>query len=106
MTRLLNESHDDYPRVVAALNDRWRVIECRDRVQWILQWRATPETCASDRWRGWAYCRTAEALKRCCTEQRIKIDPAAAAILGSLPARIENDHLAPDGLDASEARAP
>jgi hypothetical protein len=32
----LNESYDDYPRVVAKLNDRWRVIECRDRVQWIL----------------------------------------------------------------------
>jgi len=32
----LNESYDGYPRVVAKLNDRWRVIECRDRVQWIL----------------------------------------------------------------------
>ena len=36
MTDALNESYDDGPRVVAHLNDRWRVIECRDQVQWIL----------------------------------------------------------------------
>jgi hypothetical protein len=34
------ESDDDYPCTVAFLNYRWRVIECRDRVQWILQYRA------------------------------------------------------------------
>lgn len=33
------EEADSYPAVVARLNDRWRVIECRDGMQWILQQR-------------------------------------------------------------------
>ena len=66
----INESYDDYPRIVARLNDRWRIIECRDRVQWILQKRT-----AEARWTGRSYCRTAEALRRCCREERIEIDP-------------------------------
>jgi hypothetical protein len=33
------EEADSYPAVIARLNDRWRVIECRDGMQWILQLR-------------------------------------------------------------------
>jgi hypothetical protein len=33
------ESSEDYRDVVLILNDRWRVIEGRDRIQWILQYR-------------------------------------------------------------------
>jgi hypothetical protein len=36
-----NESAEGYSPVVAVLNGKWRVIECRDRVQWILQSRDT-----------------------------------------------------------------
>jgi hypothetical protein len=39
----MRESADDYARIVAILNDRWRVIECPDRIQWILQHRGSPE---------------------------------------------------------------
>jgi hypothetical protein len=80
----MNESYDDYPRIVARLNDRWRVIECRDRVQWILQ-KHTGE----DRWTGRSYCRTSEALRRCCLEERIEIDPAVLASLFELPTWLE-----------------
>lgn len=45
------ESADDYHRVVAVLNDRWRVIECRDGIQWVLQRRGSPETIRGDDWR-------------------------------------------------------
>ena len=40
--RLL-ETADDYGGVVVSLNPDWRVIECRDRVQWVLQHRGSPK---------------------------------------------------------------
>lgn len=82
----LNESHDDYPRVVANLNERWRVVECRDRGQWVLQWRSGgPETCRSDTWRGRGYFRTSEALKRAVREQRLSVDHDAERVISALP---------------------
>ena len=38
------ESDDAYNAVIAHLNDDWRVIECLDRIQWILQFRASSKT--------------------------------------------------------------
>src|SRR6516162_9889248 len=80
----MNESYDDWPHIVARLNDRWRIIECRDRVQWILQKRT-----AEARWTGRSDCRTSEALRRCCLEERIEIDPAVIASLFELPTWFE-----------------
>jgi hypothetical protein len=54
----LVESDDSYPRVVAILNDQWRVIECRDGMRWILQYRNRAKSVAKHTWRGRSYCRT------------------------------------------------
>jgi hypothetical protein len=35
----LREDDEAYPYVVARLNANWRVVECRGRLQWILQYR-------------------------------------------------------------------
>jgi hypothetical protein len=86
----LNESYDEYPRVVAKLNDRWRVIECRDQIQWILQCRISSERAARARWEGLSYCQTSEALIRCCNEERIEIEPGVLDTLFSLPVRLED----------------
>lgn len=88
------EAADDYDLVVAVLNENWRVIECRDRIQWILQRRGSPEKSRRDDWRGRSYCRTSEALIRCTREYAGAIDPTAAASLAALPARIESVSLA------------
>jgi hypothetical protein len=85
----VSESSDDYPEVVAVLNARWRVIECRHGTQWILQHRGRAETMATSRWRGRSYCRTAEALIRCCHAQAREIGPSARNILAALPERID-----------------
>jgi hypothetical protein len=82
------ESAESYP-VVVRLNSRWRVIACRDGIQWILQYRNRAETVARDAWRGRSYCRTSAALIRCVREYVGVIDPAAAATLAASPARIE-----------------
>lgn len=52
-------------KIVAHLNERWRVIECAAGIQWILQHRAG-ERHGTARWDDRSYCRTREALIRCC----------------------------------------
>jgi hypothetical protein len=92
----LAESDDRYP-AVAILNQRYRVIRCRDGIQWILQRRNIPagtggnrpERHSRDDWRGRSYCRTREALIRCCRAYSGEIDPAAVVALRTLPERID-----------------
>src|ERR1700758_2818086 len=84
-----SESADNYDRVVARLNDRWRIIECQHRLHWILQYRASAETYPTSSWKGRSYCRTSEALRRCSREHVGAIDPAAAAVLAALPQWLE-----------------
>ncbi|WP_421952105.1 hypothetical protein [Pelagibacterium sp.] len=83
------ESADDYHRVIIRLNVDWRVIECRDGIQWILQRRQSSETIAKPDWRGVSYCRTREALIRCLANKGCgDITPDAHANLMALPAMI------------------
>jgi hypothetical protein len=55
------EHAENYPHVVVVLGPKTRVIECADRIQWIIQHRTgslkTP-------WAGRSFCRTKEALIR------------------------------------------
>jgi hypothetical protein len=77
------ESDDRYPH--ARLNACWRVIECRDGIQWILQARNRSETVARSDWRGRSYCRTREALIACSDRHCGEISPAGRAALEALP---------------------
>lgn len=54
-----SEAEDNYSLVVARLNDRWRVIESKCGLQWILQRR---DAGLGAQWRGSAYCRTRDGL--------------------------------------------
>lgn len=80
-----SEGSDDYFDVVVRLNNRWRVIVCKDSIQWILQRRDTGT--AQRPWRGKRYCTTKSALLRGCGEKCGDIDPAAMAVLEALPAK-------------------
>jgi hypothetical protein len=66
------------------LNDRWRVIACKNSIQWILQRRRG----GVDQWRGYWFCRTREALLRGAREHAGPIDGVALAVLLRLPERI------------------
>lgn len=81
------ESDDAYAGVVAVLNDRWRVIVCRDNLQWILQ-RRDGERRGGTRWAGRSYCRTRHALIRVCREHAGEIHAVALTILQTLPERL------------------
>ncbi|MFC3725457.1 hypothetical protein [Neoaquamicrobium sediminum] len=77
------ESADGYSGIVCRLNDRWRVIVCKDALQWILQ-RRDGERRGRARWTGESYHRRRDALIRVCRTKAGEIDPAAAAILEGL----------------------
>jgi hypothetical protein len=87
------ETADNYPQVVAVLNAGWRVIRCRDGLQWVLQRRSSPETSRGDDWRARSYCQTKEALIRCSREYAGEMDPAACTTLAALPERITAEKL-------------
>ena len=78
------ESDDNYARVVAQFDDGWRVIVCRDDLQWILQ-RRDGERAGGARWTGVGYCRTREALLRLCRASSARIAPSEWAVLVALP---------------------
>ncbi len=80
------ESDDNYEGVVIILNDRCRVIRCRDGIQWILQFAKRRRDGAA--WESRSYCRTREGLIGVCTRHAGQIEPYAAAILRQLPERI------------------
>jgi hypothetical protein len=74
------ESDDDYQGEIARLGG-WRVSECGDRWQWLLQRRDLANAMAGPRWRTLGFCRSRSALIRLW--QRATGDDGAA--LGNLP---------------------
>lgn len=82
----LREEADDYPNVVVKLNPRWRVIRCRDGIQWILQSKGHSE---NSRWRGIQYCRSKRALLQRVRQSCQEVTGEAQAILDTLPAWVE-----------------
>jgi hypothetical protein len=74
------EENDNYP-TIARLNVHWRVVECKNSIQWILQRRQ------GKRWRGAWFCRTREALIRGAREHAGQIGGDALIVLLRLPER-------------------
>jgi hypothetical protein len=68
--------------VVVRLNEKWRVVECRAGVQWILQRRKS----ASDGggWSSRSFCRTSEATRRLARQDAKPIDPETLVVLDRL----------------------
>lgn len=77
------EEADDYPAIVALLDTGWRVIECRDSIQWIVQRRAGKRH-GQTRWESRCFCRTREGLLRRVRELAGGLDATALAILEGL----------------------
>ena len=68
------ESDDNYRDVVALLAPRWRVICCRDGIQWILQKK---EASHEAPWRGVKYFTTKAALIEACGSLNLLSEPNA-----------------------------
>ena len=82
-TNALQETSDAYARVEAKPAPGWRVVTCKDQIQWILQRRKKGG--AERPWRGVGYFRTKDALIKACASLCGRVDPAAMAALAALP---------------------
>lgn len=58
------EKSDDYSRIVLRVNDDWRVIECMNTIQWILQKRKGNHE-GKPAWSAVSFCRSRGGLRRC-----------------------------------------
>ena len=79
------ERDDAYRSVVAQLAPRWRVIACRDGIQWILQRK---EASHGGPWRGVSYHTNRDGLLRACGSLNLLSDANSTEILGELPEHI------------------
>jgi len=79
-----SESYENWPHVIARW-DGWRVIGCRDDMQWILQ--RGRKGGSGTQWAGISYCRTKPALARCIRQKVGEIPAFATAALDALPER-------------------
>ena len=82
------EESDAYPRIVARLNPQWRVIACRDGIQWILQARRGHRD-GLPRWDNRYFFRSREGLVFGCHEYCGQIHGDALVILLRLPERFQ-----------------
>lgn len=79
------EEAEDYFAVVAKLNDKWRVIVCRDAIQWILQRRAGTRLGLA-RWEARTFNRTRDGLLHRVIQLAGECDATALQLLENLPA--------------------
>jgi len=82
--RSYRERDDNYHDVVAQLDPRWRVIVCKDYLQWIIQKR-TAEPLHRGVWRSQSYITSRSSLIRLCASLELLSDPLARARLEALP---------------------
>ena len=75
------EQSQDYPFVITYLSNRYRLIECRDHIQWILQRRDKNVP----RWRGIYYFLNTHSMSR--TFRQFDLDDG---VVGQLPERFES----------------
>ena len=78
------ESDDNYLDVVAQLAPRWRVIVCKDYLQWIIQKR-TAEPLHRGAWRSQSYMTSRNSLIRLCASLELLSDRTVCAALDALP---------------------
>jgi hypothetical protein len=76
---ITREIEDDYAKVIFQ-QGKWRVIECKDAIQWIIQ-RSANLSCVKPRWKPISYCVTRKALTRLWREKTGEHSP----VLDTLP---------------------
>lgn len=87
----LREEADAYRAVIAVLNPSWRVIVCRDAIQWIMQRRAGQRH-GRARWEAKSFHRLKSGLMRRVRHRAGECDASALNILMALPAVMGGAH--------------
>ncbi|WP_027155327.1 hypothetical protein [Mesorhizobium sp. WSM2561] len=74
----------DYQAVITVLNRDWRVIQCKDGIQWILQ-RRKGQFEGKPAWKGRSYCRSKGGLVRSIRDHAGEIGEASLKTVEALP---------------------
>ena len=93
LTPVYNATHmerdDSYGKVILQLAPRWRIIECRNAEQWIIQHRSA-EPLDRGKWLGVSYIVSRDKLIELSTSLRLLSEPSKRAVLERLPKSISN----------------
>ena len=88
ITTVYNASHrerdDSYTKVILQLAPRWRIIECRNAEQWIIQKRSA-EPLDRGKWTGVSYVVSRDKLIELSTSVGLLSEPSKRAVLEALP---------------------
>ena len=91
LTPVYNVSHrerdDSYTNVILQLAPRWRIIECRNAEQWIIQKR-TAEPLDRGKWTGVSYVVSRDKLIELSASLGLLSEPSKRAVLEALPSTI------------------
>ena len=78
------ERDDGYDKVVLQLAPRWRIIECRNAEQWIIQKRSA-EPLDRGKWTGVSYVLSRDKLIELSARLGLLSEPSKRAVLEALP---------------------
>ena len=88
LTPVYNASHrerdDGYSKVILQLAPRWRIIECRNAEQWIIQKRSA-EPLDRGKWTGISYVVSRDKLIELSASLGLLSEPSKRAVLEVLP---------------------
>ena len=88
VTPIYNGSHrerdDSYTKVILQLAPRWRIIECRNAEQWIIQKRSA-EPLDRGKWTGVSYVVSRDKLIELSASLGLLSEPSKRAVLEALP---------------------
>ena len=79
-----SESSGDYGRVVLTLSPQWRIIECRQGIQWIIQ-KCKGMRYGTTRWDSCHYLTSRDGLITVCHRLKLPLDPKTFCRINSLP---------------------
>ena len=93
LTPVYNTTHrerdDNYSKVIVKLAPRWRIIECRNAEQWIIQKRSAEPSHPAP-WRGVSYVVSREKLIELSASLGLLSESSKRAVLERLPKSISN----------------
>ena len=81
------ERDDNYQGVIVQLDPRWRIIECRDAIQWIIQKRSA-KPLNPGYWLGASYVTDRNKLIELSTTLGLLSEPSLRAVLEALPSSV------------------
>ena len=81
------ERDDRYTQVILQLAPRWRIIECRNAEQWIIQKRSA-EPLDRGKWTGVSYVVSRDKLIELSASLGLLSEPSRRAVLEALPSTI------------------